>query len=63
MNTVEIKIYLKSQKKPIKLIVDSVEQATKFMALFENDNKYVRYGNFIFDKDDFNCAIYNVKKF
>lgn len=63
MNKVEIKIYLKSQRKPIKLIVDSVEQATKFMALFENDNKYVRYGNFIFDKDDFNCAIYNVKKF
>ena len=58
---VEIKVFLKSQKRPLKLLVKSIDEAIKFMALFENDNKYVRFGNFIFDKANFNCAIYTTK--
>ena len=58
---VTIKIFLKSKRKPLELVVDDVEQAKEFFALFENENRYVRYGNFIFDKDDFRCAIYTVK--
>ena len=57
-----IKIYLKSHRRPLIVVVENVEKAKQFFALFENDNKYVRCGNFIFDKTDFQCAIYEVKK-
>lgn len=60
MTEVKIEIHLKSQKKPLILMVEHVDEAKKLFALFENENKYVRFGNFIFDKQDFQCAIYHV---
>ena len=53
----KIKVFVKSSKKPIVLEVDSFEIANKFLAKFENENRYVKFGSFIIDKSEFRYAI------
>lgn len=56
-----IKVYLKSQKKPLKLIVDKKDQIDEFFDKIQTEINLVRFGNFIFDKLDFLCAIWEKK--
>lgn len=58
----KVKIYLKSKKRPLILFIDDIELVKKFYALFENENRYVNFKNFIIDKNDFKCAIYSKSK-
>ena len=52
-----IKVFVKSSRKPLILEVDNIDIANKFFAKFENENRYVKFGNFIIDKSEFRYAI------
>lgn len=54
----KIKIYLKSQKRPIQIIVDKKEQADAFFDKIQANVPIVKFGNFVFNMNDFMCAIY-----
>ena len=56
-----VKIYLKSQRRPIDLIVDKKAQAEELFNKIESEKSTVRFGNFIFNMGDFLCAIYEEK--
>lgn len=56
-----VKIYLKSQRKPVEFTVDKKSQADELFDKIESTISVVRFGCFIFSMNDFLFAIYEEK--
>ena len=52
-----LKIYLRNQRKPIQIVMKK-EQANDFFTKVETEVQIIKIGNFVFNKTDFVCAIY-----